>query len=313
MANEFIIREGFDSKFDVVISGSLNVYNITGSLTTSSYAITSSYTFNSISASFVNTIPTASYTLLANTASFATLGSFVSQYTTNYTSTKLNPAFNTGGNGIGYLTPLYYPFVNVQSALNNRQANTIYVTPLFINSNCTVTKIGIPCQRSAGTNTIRLGLYTNSNLMLPDTKLIDEVITPSTQRFFYESTLATPVSLQAGEIYWLASLICGIPAGAGTIFNDINYLSISWVASVWQNLPINRLINPLLGSETPVNQNAIRHISYYAFNTTSTASLQNTLPQTPGSYTVYSYGAKLTAGGNHTNAFVPPSIYVTYP
>ena len=312
MANEFVIREGFISESDTIITGSLIVTaGITGSLVTASYAITASYSLNSLTASLVSNITTASYTNFATSASIATLGSFVPNYVNNYTATQLNPVFNTGSTGIGYISPMMNNMINTVAAYSNRQFNTIYLTPLYINSNCIVRKIGILAQKNlSGNQSIRLGIYTNSNLMLPDTNLSDVEIFPLGDNIsrFYETTLSTPINLQAGEIYWLASMLCG----TGTIVHtNINYRTVQPQFTV-QQLSANRIYNQLLGSSTPINQNAIKHISYYAYTVASTASLQTTLPQTAGSYIVYSYGGTSAAVASHTQTFIPPMIYVNY-
>jgi hypothetical protein len=320
MANEFVIREGFSSEANATITGSLTVTGgITGSLASASYAITASYSINALTASLVSSIPTASFTNFAVSASQATLGSFVPSYATNYTTTQLNPNFITGITGSGYLSPMLYSTVNTGTATANRQLNTVYLTPLYINSNCTVRKIGVLSQRVGANNNIRLGLYTNSNLMLPETNLSDTVITPldNTARF-YEAALATPVNLQAGEIYWIASMLCGgavvVGGGVGTVAN-ISYRTVDTQLLSLPQGGINKIYNNLLGSTAPINQNAIKHISYYALTVASTASLQASLPQTPGSYTIYSYGARInntTLLTFYSNTFIPPAIYVTY-
>jgi len=320
MANEFIIREGFISESDTVVTGSLTITGgITGSLPTSSFAVTASYSLNSLTASLVNSISTASLANFATSASFATLGSFVPSYARNYTTTQLNPDNITGSSGIGYLSPMLHSTVNTQTAQANRQLNTIYLTPLYINSNCTVRKIGVLSQRVGANNNIRLGLYSNSNSMLPETNLSDTVITPLDNiARFYEAPLATPINLQAGEIYWIASMLCGgstiVGGGVGVVAN-ISYRTIDPQLLSLPQGGINKIYNNLLGSTAPINQNAIRHISYYALTVASTASLQASLPQTPGSYTIYSYGARInntTLGTFYSNTFIPPAIYVTY-
>lgn len=313
MANEFVIREGFISESDTIITGSLIVTaGITGSLVTASYAITASYSLNSLTASLVSNITTASYTNFATSASTATLGSFVPNYVNNYTTTQLNPVFNTGSTGIGYISPMMNNTLNTIAASSNRQFNTIYLTPLYINSNCIVRKIGILSQKNgAGNQSIRLGIYTNSNSMLPDTNLSDVEIFPLGDNVsrFYETTLSTPINLQTGEIYWLASMLCG--SGLGGVHNSINYRTAGPAFTV-QQLSANKIYNTLLGSSAPINQNAIRHISYYALTVASTASLQASLPQTAGSYIVYSYGGTSTVVASHTQTFFSPMIYVTY-
>jgi hypothetical protein len=318
MANEFIIREGLVSKSDVTITGSLTVVGgITSSLATASYAITASYSNNSLTASLVSTIPTSSYTVFAESASLATLGSFVPSYVKNYTATQLEPNNITGSFGIGYLSPMPTPINNTQTAQANRQSNTMYLTPIYINSNCTVRKIGVLSQRGGTNNTVRLGLYTNSNLMLPETNLFDTFVTPTATARFYETTLDTPINLQAGEIYWIASMLCG-----GTIFvngvgvvQNIVYRTVDTTLLILPQSGINKMFNQLLGSSIPTDQNAIKGVSYYAYTVASTASLQATLPQTPGSYTVYSYGARFSnavQGTSYSTTFIPPMIYVTY-
>lgn len=315
MANEFIVRNGFTSKFDVVVSGSLLVTSgITGSLATASYAITAGFSLQSLSASLTNTIATSSYSTFALTSSQATLGSFVPQYSSNYTTTPASASLYTSlVGGHGFLSPMYTPHVTTNAAQNNRQLNTIYLTPLYINSNCVVKRIGIPVQRSAATVGVRLGIYTNSNSMLPENNILDENLTPiANLRVFHDVAVSSTVNLQAGEIYWLASMLTG-PVAQPPAGSNINYLSIQWLDTAFSLSAFNRIINPLLGSSTPVNQNAIRHISYYSYVTATTSSLPSTLPQTALSYTPYAYGEKLSIGGvNSTNAFIPPMIQVSY-
>jgi len=314
MANEFIIRDGFQSKFGLVVTGSLTVTaGITGSLSTASYAITAGFASTGVSASLTNNIDSSSYSIFANSASYAILGTYVSSSTINYTAPQVSPTDLASSIGsVGYLSPMYNFHNNLQAAHNNRQTNTIYLTPLLINSNCIVKKIGIPCQRTVTTVGIRLGIYTNSDLMLPETNIMDENLTPiANARVLHEVTASTVVSLKAGEIYWLATMMTG-NVTQPPLAVTVNYVTTAW-ANTFQNSAYNRLFNPLMGLAPPSNQNAMRHISYYAFTTASTGSLQASLPQTALSYTVYSYGAKSTlAGVNNTNTFLPPVIQVSY-
>jgi hypothetical protein len=292
MANEFIIREGFNSKSDVIVTGSLTATSITGSLITASYADTASYSFNSTTASLIQNITSASYATTALSASIAsasykTLNNSASLYASYGISSSLwtttfgnngyisSTFFNTNGNMFGAV-----------ASLRTAYANNIFLHPVYINKTGTLSRFAIFGSLTGATpaTSWRVAVYSNSNLMLPQTKLFefDSNIIPTTARYFYEvsSSSSGPV-LQQGQIYWLAAL------AEGGITN-LNYVYLQSTAAYPST---NRIMNPLLGSLIPASENAIRNISHYTYFTPSTGSaLPASLSQSITFYTASAYG-----------------------
>jgi len=291
MANEFIIREGFNSKSDVIVTGSLTATSITGSLITASYADTASYSFNSTTASLIQNITSASYATTALSASIAsasykTLNNSASLYAPNGISSSLWTT--TFGNN-GYISSTFFNtngnMTAASASLRAAYANNIFLHPVYINKTGTLARFAIFGNLTGATpaTSWRVAVYSNSNLMLPQTKLFEfeSNITPATSRYFYEVSSSSGPVLQQGQIYWLAAL------AEGGITN-LNYVYLQSTAAYPST---NRIMNPLLGSLIPASENAIRNISHYTYFTPSTGSaLPTLLSQSITFYTASAYG-----------------------
>jgi hypothetical protein len=308
MANEFIIREGFNSKLDVTVTGSLTVTSITGSLLTASYADTASYSLNTLTASFVQNIESASYATNALSASrtsvsyktlnnsaslYAPYGISSSLWTTNFGNNGYisSTLFNTNGN-IG----------DANATIRSSYVNNLFLYPVYINKTGTLSKFAIFGRLVGATPAAswRVAVYSNSNILLPQTKLFefDSNITPTTSRYFYEVSASSGPTLQQGQIYWLA-------ASAEGGISNLNYV---YLQSTTAFPSTNRIMNPLLGSTIPVFENAIRNIAYYTYSIPSTGSaLPTELSQSIAFYSAVSYGGTqgaATVGIIHVGPFI---------
>jgi hypothetical protein len=298
MANEFIIREGLDSKKSIIITGSLTVTNgITGSLNTASYGLTASYAVNALTASLTQNILSASYVVNTTSASYASQALSVTGYTpSTYSPSNITSSYSLLIGDLGYITPVFSCMFNHGILSNTNKAlaaNTIWLSPIHINRTGTVSRMGVACAgATTGTSgSIRLGIYTNSNAMLPDQLLFDgglngALITPAanTSRLFYEAPVTNGPVLYAGEIYWFAMMVGGNPA-------NISFLTMNNAAGFVATSQ-NRVFNPLLGVGIPINENALRNIAYYRYGVGSagTSSFTSSLPQTSSAYTSSLYG-----------------------
>ena len=311
MANEFVIREGFDSKSSVIVTGSLTATSITGSLVTASYGITASYSINSNTASLVQTITSASYSINALSASiasdsyktlnnpaalYALSGISSSQWTTNFgnngyiSSTFFHTNGNVGGGGtLGFRTSY---------------ANSIFLTPVYINRTGTLSTFSIIGNLGGSpTGSWRVGVYSNSNIMLPQTKIFEfeNRIFPLGPRTFYEVSSSSGPVLQQGQIYWLA-----VSSEENT--NTLNYTYVQHTAAYPSQ---NRTLNPLLGTSTPILQNAIRNVAHLRYNIPTTGSaLPTLLSQSISFYTASVYGGN--QGNGYSTVHVGPFIKLNY-
>jgi hypothetical protein len=312
MANEFIIREGFSSKANVTVTGSLIASSITGSLLTASFAITASYSGNSNTSSFVQTITTASYATTGLSASRAsvsniTLNNPASLYAPNGISSSL---WNTSFGNNGYISSnFFYTNGNVgQAAAGYRgfYSSSIILTPVYINKTGILSSFAIfGTLLGAPTGSWRVGVYSNSVNMLPETKVFefDRNVSPTANfRVLYEVTTSVGPTLYQGQIYWLAASTEGA-------FNNISYTYL-------QNNPVvnvfiqNKLMNPLLGSDIPILENSIRNIAHYKYPLVSTGSaLPSILSQDTGAYIPMSYGVDQ---GNFGTMHIGPFIKLIY-
>jgi hypothetical protein len=290
MANEFIIREGFNSRSNVIVTGSLTATSITGSLITASYANTASYSFNSTTASLIQNTTSASYATTSLSASIAsasykTINNSASLYAP-YGISSSTWVTNFGNNG--YISSTFFNtngnITNASGSFRTAYANNIFLHPVYISKTGTLTGFAIFGNLTIATpaSSWRVAIYSNSNLMLPQTKLFEfsSSITPTTSRYFYEVSSSGPV-LQQGQIYWLAA------SAEGGITN-LNY---SYLQSTAAYPSTNRIMNPLLGSLIPASENAIRNISHYTYFIPSTGSaLPASLSQSIAFYTASAYG-----------------------
>jgi hypothetical protein len=318
MPNEFIIREGFSSKGGTIISGSLTVTSFTGSLVTASNAITSSYSVNSNTASFVQTILSSSYAPTSVSASIAS----VSYKTINNPPASYAPygissslwTTNFGNNGyissnIFHTNTSYGPGSN---AIRPTYSSSIYLTPVYINKTGQLTRFAVfggLNLAAQSTGSWRVAVYSNSTVMLPKTKLFEferNIATPtgSIVRLLYETTSSQGPVLQQGQIYWLATSVEGF-------VSNVTHMFLVDSPTVL-NLPsANRMISPLLGTSMPISQNAIRNICHYKYPLTSTGSaLPNELSQSTSFYSVIGYG--VDGGNSFGTVHIGPFIKLDY-
>ena len=314
MANEFIIREGFRSKTNVIVTGSLTVTSITGSLVTASYGITASYSLNSNTASLVQTITSASYSTTALSASIAsasykTLINSASLYASSGVSSS---NWNTNFGNNGYISStFFYTTANIgagnTAGIRTSYSSSITLTPIYINRTGTLAKFAIiGTVLGAPTGSWRVGVYSNSSNMFPETKIFefDTNISPGAARTFYEVSSSSGPVLQQGQIYWLAV------SAEGNITN-ISYTYLSHTTIVPSQ---NRIFNQVLGSSIPILQNAVRNIAHYRYNIASTGSaLPTPLSQNSSSYSVYSYGGDQSGAGTGPGTIhIGPFIKLNY-
>lgn len=311
MANEFVIREGFSSKSSVTVTGSLTVSSITGSLATASYAITASYSQNSTTASFVQTILTASYSTTGLSASISdvsnkTLNNSASLYAPYGISSSI---WNNNFGNNGYISStFFYTNGNINQAVAGYRgfySSSIILTPIYINKTGVLRSFAIiGTILGSPTGSWRVGVYSNSNRMLPETKLFefDRNIAPTANvRVFYEVTTSVGPTLYQGQIYWLA-------ASTEQNFSNVSYAYVQHVAGA--TLSQNKVMNPLLGSDIPILENSIRNIAHYKYPLASTGSaLPSTLSQNTGSYIPMSYGVDQ---GGYGTMHIGPFIKLNY-
>lgn len=292
MPNEFVTRNGFISKNDSVITGSLTTtLGITGSLLSASYSVTASYSVNTLTSSFVVSAISSSYAVNAGTASYVPTASAWQK--PSYAPTQT----------IGYITP-QLAFGEITGSLGVRPgANNILTTPFIVHRDCTLNGIYISYWSSGSgvPTTASLGIYSDNGSTLPQTLLHTGIVARTTSSSIQHELIApnplTPLQLKAKNIYWVA--IVGddglvLPIITGTI--------------------PNLLYNPILGVNLTASAAvagfipAIRNITSYGFVSASAGNpaigLPATLPQTASLYTVNSY----TTQSN----FILPLISVTY-
>jgi hypothetical protein len=294
MPNEFVARNGFISNSGSVVTGSLTVTGgITGSILSASYSITSSYSFNTATASFVISAITASRALSASTADYALTASAWSK--PSYAPTQT----------VGYISP-QLAFGEITGSVGSRPGiNNILATPFLVHKDCTLDGLYITfCSSGSGiATTASLGIYSDNGNTLPQTliRAVGTAMTNSSSLFQHAliapSNLLPPVQLKAKTMYWVA-----IVGDDGLVLPIIN-----------GTIP-NLLYNPILG--VSVTASAIvssffpvyKNITSYGFVSASAGNpavgLPATLPQTAASYVVNSY----TTQSN----FILPLISVTY-
>jgi hypothetical protein len=286
MPNEFVTRNGFISKNDSTITGSLTVTGgLTGSILSASYAITASYSPNSVTASYVVSAITASYSSYAVTASYALSA-----------SVRLKPSYAPTVGLQTYIGPYLCASETSASFLSSQVGlDNIVLTPILINRDCTLVGVGVSLASTASgvTTNARLGLYADSGIMLPGSRISDLA--------FVNTTSASAQYKEIG---------CNIPLSAKTIY---------WVAVVGDNalrLPIpsfnNTLLNPLLGYQltssgatTAQSNICVMNITnYVTASIGSNTSLPSSLSQVASTYTICSYFS--------ASSYIGPIINVTY-
>lgn len=315
MANEFIIRDGVFSKNGIYITGSLTVTSaITGSLTTASYAETSSYTTYALSASLTTNVNTASYSVYTETSSYSLQTLNISGSVTSsilpqqITSIITLPATASVG---GVLFPFNASTIYTLQLFNTPQnaQGIIYLTPIAIQSACTVQKLGVLCNTgTTNPGKISVGIYSGAPNMLPDTLLTSASISGlTTVRRVYTSSVSNNIVLQKDEIYWLGMVMSGsIGASSQNSYSTTGYTA---GFTQWFGFTQNKLFNPLLGVYVPAATVALRQISYY---TTSSVDqlLPTILPLSASNYGVLSYNDRTNTGGTPAaTSPIPPFIF----
>ncbi len=284
MPNEFVARNGFISKQDSEITGSLTITGgLTGSVLSASYSITASYSNTSISASYVLSALTASYSDYAVTTSYAATAS--AALDTSYEISQF-PTI-----GIGYITPSLC-FTEVTGAHSSiPRLDNIIATPFLVYNNCILTGSGITFG-STGSGveaTVRMGIYSDNGNMLPGSLIQDlSFLSSSNTAFTYQELETNPnVRLNAKTVYWVVAV------GNGALKLPVPRL-------------VNGLYNPILQVEiTSSGLTSLRNISSYGYvSGGASTGLPNTMPSTASLYTVNSY---FTA-----SAYIGPIIKVAY-
>lgn len=310
--NEFIIREGFISN-GLIVTGSLTAYTVTGSVATASYAATSSYSIISATASLVTAITSASYSSYAVSASYSNTSNKLTNYTLGtYKPTNVTTSYSASSGDIGYI----FSTVNfmtspgtLTTANRNSYLNSMVLSPIVAPITGTVSKMMVFGQ-SVGlgaTGSVRLGIYSNSNSMLPSDLILDAgIVNILGTRMGYEtSTIPSGPVLTQGETYWLSMLLVG-PGN-----NQGSYLT--FLQATLANLyPQNRIFNPLLGVAAPSADLSIRNIVNYRYYLSNTSSLPSTLPQSATSYTASAYGVIDAAAPSGPATTIPmgPGVYI---
>jgi len=291
MANEFVTRNGFISKADSIITGSLTTTGgLTGSILSASYSLTASYSQNAQTASFVTTAISASYSTVAITASYAITASV--NMDISYDPSQLVTQ------GLSYISPNWC-FAEVTGSYTSVPGlNNIILTPVFIHKTCTLNSLGLTFASTASgvTTTARLGIYTDSGNMLPlslsqDLAFLTSSVTTS-QFMEMSSAPVNSVILNAKTIYWVAvvgdaALKLPVPRTANSLYNPLLQVELSASAVVASVYPI------------------VKNISSYGYVSASAVNgLPATLPQTAASYVVNSYFT--------SSAYIGPILKVTY-
>ena len=286
MPNEFVARNGFISKQDSTITGSLTVTGgLTGSILSASYSITASYSSNSATASFVVSAITASYSAYAVSASYALTAS--AGLDTSYDASQpTTPSF-------GYITPNICMSEVTGAYTSIPGLDRIIVTPFLVYADCILTGSGITFG-STGSGVIaaaRMGLYADSGNMLPGTLIQDfgQVTTNLTSSVYSQvAPNPRPLRLNAKTVYWTAVV------GDGAVKLPVPFF-------------VNGMYNPIL--QVQISSSGLTsHRNIYSYGYVSggavTSGLPSTMPATAASYTVNSY---FTASG-----YIGPVLSVVY-
>jgi len=295
MPNEFIARNGFISKDNSVVSGSISAtLGITGSVLSASYSVTAAYSINTATASFVQSAISASYSLRSETASFAVTAAA-------WSLPSYNPTV-----GLAYIATQQC-FGEVTQSFGSRPGiNNILCSPFIVHKDCQLENVIVTlCSSGSGiATTCSIGIYSDAGNMLPKDRLqsLGTVSTNSSSLFQHLTLTPNPkLPLKAKTIYWLAivgddGLVLPVPTGS--------------YASTYPN----QLWNPLLGVELtaslPVSglYPIIKNISSYGFVSGSAGNpaigLPLQLPQTFSQYTINSYSQQFS--------YILPLIGVSY-
>jgi hypothetical protein len=294
MPNEFVTRNGFISKNNSVITGSLTAtLGITGSVLSASYSNTASYTISSLTASYVVSAISASYSTFAATTSFATSA-----------SAALKVSYDTSAritDSIGYLYPNWCMTAVSGTFSSVPGQDNILLTPLLIRENCYLSSSIVTFASTSSNNNanVRIGVYSDNGSTLPNTLLCDFGIVGTTSASFQNKELLVPgaagttIPLKAKTVYWI-SVVCEagvrlpVPYWVNGLYNPILQVELSASAAVAGLFPF------------------IKNIGSYGIVSASsvTNGMPSALPQTITSYTVNSYQT--------SSLYIGPLIKVIY-
>jgi hypothetical protein len=284
MPNEFVARNGFISKQDSEITGSLTITGgLTGSVLSASYSITASYSNTSISASYVLSALTASYSDYAVTTSYAATAS--AGMDASYAITQPTTP------NIGYISPNIC-MTEVTGAFTAVPGlDRVIVTPFLVYANCILTGSGLTFgSTGSGVETrARIGIYADNGNMLPGA-LIQDIgfLSSSATTIAYQQLNTNPsIRLDAKTVYWTAVV------GDNALRLPVPRL-------------VNGMINPILQVElTASGITSHRNIFSYGFVSGGAATnLPLTMSAIASAYTVNSY---FTSSG-----FIGPILKVIY-
>jgi hypothetical protein len=268
---------------------------------TASYAVTTSYSLQSSTASYTTavSINTSSYSITTISSS------------TTLTASAVTGLFYGPNSSIGYISSnIYIGAPNIFASLvTGTTFNGIMLSPILINKPCTLTTMSI-VGGSGGTLTASLGIYSNSNtnnlpefLIASGTLRTGAVTGPST---FHVSNF-TPITLNANSVYWIAFL-----PNATTVGGISNW---KWLygsdGSTFYTL------NPLLNTKLSYNTSSINGFPAWSIRTGSNPVaagpyLPLTASQDTGSYSLPAASGTGTGGG-FGSACILPVLKVTYP
>lgn len=96
--------------------------------------------------------------------------------------------------------------VNCNYSTVARANNILYLNPIVVGADVSISAIGVRVQSSVGAGTARIGLYAGSGTgNLPDgAPVIDEGTIDCTATGSYTFTLGSPITMSGSEIYWTA-------------------------------------------------------------------------------------------------------------
>jgi len=284
MPNEFVARNGFISKQDSTITGSLTVTGgLTGSILSASYSITASYSQNTLTASYVVSAITASYSAYAVSASYTPTAS--AGLDTSYDASQPTTP------GFSYITPNLC-FTEVTGSYTSVPGlNNIILIPFLVYADCILTGSGLTfgSTGSGVTATARMGLYEDNGNMLPGTRIQDFgfVQTGSVSMSYLPLTPNPQVRLSAKKVYWTAVV------GDAAVKLPIPFFD-------------NGLYNPIL--QVFVTSSLLashRNIFSYGYvSGGAITALPSIMPSTIASYTINSYSS--------ASGYIGPVLSVVY-
>ena len=271
MPNEFIARNGFISKDDSIVSGSLSTTgNIIANITSASYVISSSFATNSLTASFVINAVSSSVSDFASTSSFAPTASILK-----------NPSYAPTV-GIGYIFPNVIITTGSVAISRSLGLDRILFTPFTVEKTCTVSTMGVMFGSTGSEATARLGLYSDSGDTCPQNLIQDfgTVATSSIPLVYSAITPAAPtITLEKRKLYWTAVVgnanltlnICGLSNGLYNPFLGVT--PVSGLVTVAGFYNISGLTSASVGSNTALPSTASQDINSYRLQTGSIDNL----------------------------------------